>query len=641
MTDMVEDLEEMSKADAVEGEGNKNTFIEKVEKKFDEIFNEWLPDVPIVGDLIECWDLFRWLKLERKAFNNIQWYKAYRETVIKFGGSSSVVQDVTTWVNKRFGGKPEITMLGKFKQKETLDVGVHIKDGTAAWLELPLDPNIGKGEVYAIDLNQAINIAKPYLPNWIEIYATYVATGNRGVANKMYKYYKDPNNLPLEITLYYLLSITEEEKADTGSPITTYYCKIDDTEEYTLTQTQYEELLAEAESQKTLLEKLGDAFKKIGEWVKKVWDKVIEKIKEFLGFYITIEGSWVPVVTKGCAYDYTISQSYTIGYAEEVISKTEDKVSEKNSETFEMEQEEKYIQCNRQGKNCREKTKKVTHKYKIRTEVSQGYTTTVKNYYHKLEYAGAPSIEEYEERTRYNYVFNKVIEKHDLDYTLDDVAMAGDVVTAYCSEKYGMLGNVAVRDFVLAGDLNASIVKFATQFDGKTLLQMKAIDDTGTFWDAHWCAMFVTYCMKKANVPVAAFSGCSTFWNNNKGKPGFYDISTSAGAKNGGWITNDRNHIAYYEQIQPGDILLFRWNNATTARSHTGIAVSVEKDASGKIISLTAVEGNTGGSGAQSYYNSKVNIKKYTPGGGNDLYNIVSFVSISKLMDENKKGNAW
>ncbi len=83
-----------------------------------------------------------------------------------------------------------------------------------------------------------------------------------------------------------------------------------------------------------------------------------------------------------------------------------------------------------------------------------------------------------------------------------------------------------------------------------------------------------------------------------------------------------------------GDIVLFKWSPAPPgSRDHTGLVAAVGKDDNGNVTSITVLEGNRGG-GSIGCTASKVGIFTYTPGGGNDMYVISSFLSISEYMQK-------
>lgn len=349
-----------------------------------------------------------------------------------------------------------------------------------------------------------------------------------------------------------------------------------------------------------------------------------------------MDHEYVNVIEKGAAYEYIVENEYKIGAEEfkvkDIVTKT--KTHKKETDEYELTFEEK----NSEGKVVSTTKEKMA----LRLEVITTYKEDHKICQNTLEPMNS-TMEKYEQGNRYEWVLAQ-IEKDNINdrknnatteaYTTEDVALAVDLISQYYAQKFGLIAGAVASDFIPAGTLNESVVNYASQFDGWKLAALKNIDDLNVFFNDQWCAMFVSFCMKKASVPVPIFYGCSSFWRTYKSKPGFFDV---AGAKNGGHITEDRRHIANLNQVQPGDILLFRWNgtSSTVARCHTGICKSIEIDSSGNVKKLVAIEGNTGGNG---YWDSKVSIREYT---GDSLKNIVSFVSISTVKVQYDNGNAW
>ena len=215
------------------------------------------------------------------------------------------------------------------------------------------------------------------------------------------------------------------------------------------------------------------------------------------------------------------------------------------------------------------------------------------------------------------------------------------------------LGNIAA-----AGGVNEAMVMAAESHLGYTLADMMAIDKYGIFGKGHWCAMYVSYCMRLIEeqmgieIPIPTYYSCTEFWKANHLKPGYFDVKE--------WVevhqhTSERcnkigendNNIAPLASIQPGDIIFFCWEKNSDSqnwRDHTAIVKSVEKDASGNVISVTTLDGNTGGTDtADSYEYSSVNEKTKVAGGGiyTGLSSIASFVSVSTVLAEAEKGNVW
>ena len=210
------------------------------------------------------------------------------------------------------------------------------------------------------------------------------------------------------------------------------------------------------------------------------------------------------------------------------------------------------------------------------------------------------------------------------------------------SVGFSMLSGLNLAGITAAGGLNEAIVNYASQFQGKNLDYMMSIDDTGVFFRNHWCAMFVSYNLRKIEketgikIPIPSFTGCSTFWRNYKDKPGFYDvIESSAITKN-----TDPTHLVSIEGIQPGDIVLFNWDGSAI-RHHTAIVKEVQRDASGKVTNVITIDGNWEGT---SYNNSRVLFCDHKVGSRSiysSLSSIASYISVSTVMSEAEKGNTW
>lgn len=216
----------------------------------------------------------------------------------------------------------------------------------------------------------------------------------------------------------------------------------------------------------------------------------------------------------------------------------------------------------------------------------------------------------------------------------------------------GILEGLNLGNIAGASGINDSMVMVADAHLGYDIDQMLSLNHKGTFFRNHWCAMFVSYCMRvveeKAgvNIPIPNYTGCTTFWRNYNSKPGFYDVQEWVSANSSGQcVQTDPTHIAPLSSIQPGDIILYCWTGAGD-RDHTAIVKSVEKDASGNVTKLVSIDGNWGGSGVgePSYNYSKVKYAEHVAGASssyNNLSSIASFVSISTVMAEAEKGNIW
>ena len=217
------------------------------------------------------------------------------------------------------------------------------------------------------------------------------------------------------------------------------------------------------------------------------------------------------------------------------------------------------------------------------------------------------------------------------------------------------LAGVDLDSIVAAGDVNTAEVTALTNFynyhSGATSLKdMKQIAQsagiTGIFSDSHWCAMLVSFTLryvekvKGITIPIPNFYGCTTFWRDYRSKPGFYDIASSNIKGIPEYINPDSSHIAEnWDGIQPGDIVLFRWTGSDggTARSHTAIVVEVSGSGQDRVIKT--LDGNWHGT---SYYDSTICENTWKRNNGYyDISKIVSYISISTVLDQAEKGNSW
>lgn len=203
---------------------------------------------------------------------------------------------------------------------------------------------------------------------------------------------------------------------------------------------------------------------------------------------------------------------------------------------------------------------------------------------------------------------------------------------------------------VAAGSENDGLLSLALSYEGNNLSDMMAIDNMNIFWKDHWCAMFVSFCMRKLEkdtgivIPIPNYFACTSgCWGKYHEKPGFYDVQEWVDANPS--VTNKNTNpanIAPLASIQPGDIILFSWVGDSTPgnRDHTAIVKSVEKDASGNVTKIETIDGNWGGS---TFNSSKVKTVAHTGFNTNywDLRSIASFISVSTVMAEYEKGNTW
>ncbi len=537
------------------------SFIGEIEKLFQQLI-----DKTIIKDFVEAWNIFKWLKIEKKAFNNIEWKRVYKLSELRNVSEFGVYVD--TWIDGRPDSLNESTVK---TQSDWLTPGFHFfEDGTCSYLELPLDPAIDysnnklSAQAYVLGVNEAIDLARPYLPSFLEIYATYVATGDMKLANEIYDYYVTSDECRMEVTVYQLLTVTEDKRGDERVD-KVYRVKVDNGSWENLTEAQYNERVEQASKGQGLWAWLKDVISNFIEAIQKLVDDAINAVKSLLGLYYKVDSDYVGVVTKGYAYDYIINQSYTIkveqGETERAPQAEGDRYETTKTTTYESTETRTKRVCGTERicargqcydvERCKDVTENINHTHELQAKVIAYYMRDITIWTDTLQYVSS-SIEEYEEKTRYQWIFKKVVEENDWNYTEDDVAIAIDTINTFCSQTYGLNGGASARNFVLAGELNTSIITFGSQFDGKNLAYMMAVDDTGTFWQDEWCAMFVTYNMRKAGVPVA-FSACGSFrrYCLKYDVPGFYDIvDNKCYAVRAGSVTRQPEHMGTYNEIQ-------------------------------------------------------------------------------------------
>jgi len=555
-----------------------------------------------------------------------------------------------------------------------------------------------------IDLDEAISIAEPYIPSFIELYATLMATGSYSMADRVYEYYvenvKSDGTMPLIITIFEQMTLkTKYKDLDSLEQTNTYYKNTTGNKDSgweEISKAEHDSLYYNLEAKikkenSSLWHKIADffvdlwndlkaAFQAVGRWI----DDIKTEIENTMGWDTDITRDFIAVVEKGHAYEYKVSSKYKM-----------------DAETYEVDVNDvaRYIDEAKFPDNPIEMDVEYSYDYEVETSEcaeyyphDEGETPVCKTYKketvtsnstysggyiqlktkstitwdqthtitqniilpeeHNVEkYSDTKNGKEQEYENRYVWVMDQIeeeereefqedkeeaedegkldefLEKYSL-VTADQMSYAIDIIDAHYSETFGLLGGVSAGDFTMAGSLNYSVVNYAKQFKGYNLAQMMAIDDTNTFFANHWCAMFVSFCMKKAGVGVPKFPGCATFWRENRDKPGFVDVVDS---NHGGYITSNPEHRGSINNIQPGDIVLFRWPGNTTGRSHTGICSEVERNAAGAVIKIKVIEGNSGNS---NYTRSKVAINEYTytaSSAYSNISSIVSYVSISAV----------
>lgn len=202
-----------------------------------------------------------------------------------------------------------------------------------------------------------------------------------------------------------------------------------------------------------------------------------------------------------------------------------------------------------------------------------------------------------------------------------------------------------------AGGVNEAIVALAESFEGNNIYDMIGVDEHNIFWPDHWCAMFVSYCMREIEsqsgikIPIPTFftvtTGSYGLWDPYHTEPGFYDVQEWLDRNpNAVRANTDPQNIAPLSSIQPGDIILFTNGDGSGLRTHVGFAGPVELDENGNVIAITTIEGNTmpWGQPYDTCLNSVVAVKRRT---GSLMNEIASFVSVSTVLAEAERGNLW
>ena len=190
---------------------------------------------------------------------------------------------------------------------------------------------------------------------------------------------------------------------------------------------------------------------------------------------------------------------------------------------------------------------------------------------------------------------------------------------------------------IVAGQESASIVSLAESFADKGIGLSYFLNNNknGIFTSSHWCAMFVSYCVRTVEeqtgtpIPMKTFWGCTTFRRESLAADmiGFYDVIGNRSSL----TTTDPKHLAPLERLQPGDVILRSYTHGADWRDHTAIVKSVEKNAEGKVTTVVTIDGNYGGSGNDSAFwnSSSVKTTRIT---GSQLTSIASFVSIPEVI---------
>lgn len=398
--DMMNDVETIAR-EGLDEYNNKSA----VERIFEDLVNDG-----IIGDVRLAWNLFKWLRIEKKVFNNIHWYKAYNAS------SFGYLSEWEARIGQRLTGAPTV-MMNDTIEKNAIVLPSDLRIDTA-FLKKP--PEIG--------LDEAIEVVRPYLPSWVELYATYIATGDYKLCNDIYKYYVQPDNYEIEVTLYQLITLTSTEKIE-GGQTTSYYVKKDGNSNFSeLSEQEYNEEIAKGE--RGWFNWLKDALINFKNKVIEVFQNILETISELLGFYVDTDSDYVPVVTKGYAYNYKVEKEYDIKteYVEEYLENKEQKLyAEQDTITYDGDEED-------------DEEKEAV--FKVEKKVQIDYN--VKSWINTLEFV-SENIIEYEKDNRYEQLFVEMVEENDYNFTIDDVAIAIEVINSYYEDEYQLNGNRTVN----------------------------------------------------------------------------------------------------------------------------------------------------------------------------------------------------
>lgn len=218
------------------------TLWEQIVAKFQQLIDD-----SIIGDVREAWYLFKWLKIEKKVFNNITWLEgSLNKTGISWW--QRAVDEVTIKITE--DPMDELERVTYSSSVSWIEMQGFHWDITTAWLEIPADNNI-------ITLDEAISLTKEYIPSFIEIYATFIASGESyKMADKVYDYYvkntKKGKPLELIIKTYEKIIVDVTEYRD--EEVTEKYYRVTNGEKIQITKSQYAELEEQVNQKKRNLE---------------------------------------------------------------------------------------------------------------------------------------------------------------------------------------------------------------------------------------------------------------------------------------------------------------------------------------------------------------------------------------------------
>lgn len=243
----------------------------------------------------------------------------------------------------------------------------------------------------------------------------------------------------LEITLYELTTIIQTEYIE-GEKTTEYVVEKGGTIT-TLTEEEYTNEVSKGSS--GFFSWLKDQLEELINGVADLLQKILDAIKELLGFNVKVTTDYVPIVTRGNAFKYIVSQNYKIITEETVEYKEKQKEYVNKSDITSI----RYKAGTKKECTTDKETKKQTcvtvdvyetAKYHVETTAYIDYEITT--WTNKLEYVST-DITEYDEDNRFLQIFMNMVEKNDYNYTIDDVAIAVEIIESYYDETYTTAGS--------------------------------------------------------------------------------------------------------------------------------------------------------------------------------------------------------
>ena len=201
----------------------------------------------IIGDIYEAYSLFNWLRLEKIAFNKINWKIVYTGGT---GTGNALADDIVNKIcnDKDFSENAE-DLCNSNKETEALTFKV-IGDinifSSTLWVPTSIW-DLGGAITNAVDVfglrkklsflqkwksesipdeETLVNAVSAYLPSWVELFAAYVNSNSLKVANEIYNYYVqnlgEGGEFETNVTLYALRNYEITNTTNYGD-IETYY----------------------------------------------------------------------------------------------------------------------------------------------------------------------------------------------------------------------------------------------------------------------------------------------------------------------------------------------------------------------------------------------------------------------------------